>query len=127
MSPKKTGNEWFVRLPDIEFQSSSGLTPQFDAFQKEAKKWLADFCKRHGYTKFEFHRNHFDFSGFFKDQLWYFSSGDVRANFMNSMLIHTAAHNKDWHGGQNRFAQYDVNFEVSIVQVVEHVAFMVIQ
>ena len=120
--------QWYLDILTIAFISSSGRTQQYADFEREAKKWLAGFCKENGYTQFELHSNHFEFSGFFKvgGQWWYFNSCDVRGN-MNAMMVRTAAHNKDYSGGRNQWVGYDINFPVILRQTVERTPFQVIQ
>ena len=113
---------WYVRLAEIEFESSTANTQQSLAFMKEAKKWLRDFCINHGYTDFKFSVGHFYFSGFFKagERWWSFSSGDLRlCGIFGTMLIRTANGLKDYTGGRNQSVKYDDKFETFLHQIVK--------
>lgn len=98
------------------FESSSTLTPEFAQFYRTFKSEFTKELKSQGATEIEFHRGHFYLSGFCRvnGQLWYFSLSDVRGmdyglahnpdSCMCKLLYRTAQHNKDWTGGQNRYA-----------------------
>ncbi len=90
-------------LNNEEFESSSSLTPQFDAFSRVFKKEFTKFLKQYKTTKVVFSVSHFDITGFFgmpDNSIWYFSVGDVRWN-KNNMLIRTAKDYNDFTGGSN--------------------------
>ena len=113
--------EWVKEAANKEFESSPYKTPEFDKFVKSARRWFRAFVKRNGFENLDFHIMHFEFSGFFTDksgQVWYFSSGDVRFKIMKSMLIRTAKDYKDFTGGQNRFIEYDDQFEDTLLRVI---------
>ena len=90
-----------------EFESSSGLTPEFASFAREYKNELRKRLK----DEFEivsFNRGHFYFSGFVKNiatgKLAYFSTSDVRyfpESWYKNILVRTAQHDKDYTGGSN--------------------------
>lgn len=98
------------------FESSCSTTPEFAQFFRTFKSEFTKELKTQGATEIEFHRGHFYLSGFCRvnGQLWYFSLSDVRGmdygfkvnpdSCMNKLLYRTAQHNKDWTGGQNRYA-----------------------
>lgn len=102
---------WLERIKK-DFYSSSGLTPEFHAFTTKFKREFGNYLKEHGATNVEFNVMHFEISGFFdlNGQTWYFNTGDVRSKIMNSMLVRTAKHHKDYTGGANRFARYTDDF-----------------
>ena len=96
-------NKWI----DYDFESSSGLTPEFAEFAKDIKSYI----KNNNSQEFElknFSRGHFYFSGFLMNRATgkyvYFSCSDVR-HFSNAwndnLLIRTAEHDKDYTGGRN--------------------------
>jgi len=91
----------------VEFESSSGKTPQFKAFVSDLKK----FVKQELGNRFEiigWAPNHFDVSFFLKDKntdsLWYVHVGDLRdSNWHKRVLYRTAKHEKDYTGGFNQY------------------------
>lgn len=90
-----------------EFESASYRTPEYLAWHRLFKREFTKFLESRGMTGIEFSKpNHFDMSGFFKDgakdQIWYFSVGDLRG-FKDAMLIRTAKHYKDYTGGMNQY------------------------
>jgi len=99
------------------FESSCSTTPEFAQFFRTFKSEFTKELKTQGATEIEFNRGHFYLSGFCRvnGQLWYFSLSDVRGmdygfkvnpdSCMNKLLYRTAQHNKDWTGGQNRYAK----------------------
>ena len=75
-----------------EFESSSGLTQEFNEFYHTFA------------TEIKFNRGHFEVSGFFKlpsGKIWYFSLGDVRYA-KGSFFVRTAESFKDYTGGSNQ-------------------------
>jgi len=85
---------------DYEFESSSGLTPEFAAFSRQIKTELRKLMI--GYTLLNYNRGHFDFSAFFQNnkttKIIYISSSDIRHypnDWYNLLLIRTAKHDKD--------------------------------
>jgi len=90
-----------------EFESSSGLTPEFAAFYRNMKSYL----KKQLTPEFNFtvSRGHFELSGFAQNKatgLWaYFSASDVRYwpdEWYHNLLIRTAQYDKDYTGGCNQ-------------------------
>jgi len=95
------------------FESSSGLTPEFQQFFKTFKSEFTKELESQGATNIVFSRGHFYISGFctIGTQVWYFSISDVRGmeyclnqSCMGKLLYRTAEHYKDYTGGQNRYA-----------------------
>lgn len=97
---------------DYLFESSSGLTEEFDQFAREYKKavikQLPDNCEL-----VSFNRGHFYMSAFIRNnetkKLVYISTSDVRHfsnSWYNNILIRTAQHDKDYTGGSNCFTTY---------------------
>ncbi len=105
-----------LKLLKAGFESSCSTTPEFASFFRTFKKEFTKELQSQGATEIEFHRGHFYLSGFARvnGQLWYFSLSDVRGmdltlqhnpeSCMSKLLYRTAQHNKDWTGGQNRYA-----------------------
>ena len=95
-----------IDIINTEYISSSQVTEQYKAakrlFRSSMKKLfptdeiLIGSCP------------HFEFSGMIKreEHFVYFSTGDLRGNYGNSMLVRTAKHDKDWTGGSNNFVSY---------------------
>jgi len=99
----------FIGLLKQEFESSTGLTPQFQHFYQILKNDFTDFLKERGVAKVKFTRMHFEVSGFFEmpgGQIWYFNTGDVRWDKGN-MLLRTAKSFEDYTGGSNNEARMD--------------------
>ena len=98
-----------IALLQKGFQSSTGLTPEFNEFYKTFKSEFRKELKTQGATDIKFNRGHFFVSGFctIDGQVFYFSLSDVRgSNFrMPKLLYRTAENYKDFTGGQNRFAE----------------------
>ena len=89
-----------------QFESSSGLTPEFQSFHRNIKSYL----KKELEKDFEVNvgRGHFYFSGFAKNRStnkWvYFSASDIRYfpdEWYNNLLVRTAKNDKDYTGGNN--------------------------
>lgn len=98
---------------NVDFESSSGLTPQFASFARSFKS----YCKKiagNDYELISFNRGHFYCSGFFKNKATnkyaYFSTSDVRFfknEWYNRLLVRTAKHDKDFSGGANHTYMLD--------------------
>ena len=109
-----------IRLYQQEFDSSSGLTPQFDAFRKCFKKEITALLKSLGVTDIKINYGHFEVNGFFtiNNQAWWFNTGDVRFKVMRNMLIRKADNYNDFRGGINQFVDYDGNFEDNLARIL---------
>lgn len=119
----RVNSAWIRLANELEFESSTRTTPQFDRFFQMAKKWWEYFVKAHGYSDLELSKGHFYFSGFFTDdtgQVWYINSGDVRYKISKSLLIRTAKSYHDFTGGYNQLVPYgDQNlFAERLVQLI---------
>ena len=93
------------------FESSSGLTEEFAAFSRQARRELAKMMQ--GYKLIGYSRNHFEFSAFLQNErtgkLVYVSCSDVRFfpdAWYKNLLIRTARHDKDYTGGSNCYATW---------------------
>ena len=105
-----------------QFESSSGLTPQWQSAFRQCKKYFRDNFSEVA-EKIELSRGHFYFSGFLtrkKDgQIFYFSISDVRHFTCDSLLIRTAEHYKDWTGGSNQSVRIDENFKSNLINFLQ--------
>ena len=94
-----------------EFESSSGLTPDFAAFASGVKKAIKKDCEAVGLELAKFSRGHFDVTAFVHnpatDKLVYVSIGDMRGGCcghpLDQVLYRSAEHLKDYRGGCNNF------------------------
>lgn len=93
------------------FESSSGLTPEFEAFSSMVERELEKLMS--GYTILSYRRGHFEFSSFFMNKktkkIVYVSSSDVRYfrdKWYNNLLIRTAESPKDHTGGANNYSTW---------------------
>ena len=99
-----------IKLLADEFQSSSGLTPQFDEFQKTFIKEITKLLKAKGCYDIELSRGHFFISGFFTmpdHKIYYVNFGDVRWPMGSKyrMLFRTAEDYADYTGGDNQYVE----------------------
>ena len=114
--------EWVRLFRDMDFQSGTRNTPESKAWMNSARKWFSEFLKDIEGSNLDFNTNHFEFSGFFTDsmdQVWYFSSGDVRFKTMKSMLIRSAKSYTDYMG-YNRFISYNDEFFNNFKDMIEN-------
>lgn len=91
---------------------SSGCTTgkDYKTFQTKYINYLRSLCKLRGWELVNVGRNHYNFSAFIRNaenKYIYLSISDVR--FFNNewyyhILIRTAKHEKDYHGGMNHYA-----------------------
>lgn len=96
---------WLTVLDKTEFESSSGLTPQFSSFYRLFKKEFKELLLTHNVNPVDIiiNRGHFYIYGFFKmlnGKIFYFNLGDVRF-WKNHMMVRTAKDFKDYTGGSN--------------------------
>ena len=102
----------FKKLEDWrgnEFESSCGKTPEFMAFARAFKAYIAKKAQLNGLRLVNVSTGHFYLSGFFfnprSGKYAYFSTSDVRHfgdSWWDDVLIRTAQHDKDWTGGSNQ-------------------------
>ena len=90
-----------LRMLKEDFESSSGLTPQFSSFAKTFTREFKKLLTQLHCIKIEIDRGHFYLSGFFthNNQIWYFNIGDVRWD--KTVYIRTAESYRDYNGGRN--------------------------
>jgi len=78
----KEGIEGIEKWLGYDFESSCSLTPEFDQFRKEIKKYIKNRLDKNLELIMPFGTLHFAFSGFIKNKLTgkfvYFSCDDVR-------------------------------------------------
>ena len=94
------------------FESSSGLTPDFAAFASGVKKALKKDCENAGIELIKFTRGHFYVSAFVlnpnTNRMVYISIGDVRCGVgghpLDQILYRSVKYLGDHTGGQNRYA-----------------------
>ncbi len=90
--------------------SRQGLEP-FKQFHRDLRSYLRSEGKKHGLELIMGKPNYFISSGFFYNpntgKYAYWSISDVRYfkdEWYNNMLVRTAEHAKDFHGGMNYYA-----------------------
>jgi hypothetical protein len=108
------------------FESSSGLTPEFQAFAKTFKKEFTKELQSIGATNVQFSRGHFYVSGFFTldDKMFYFNLGDVRGmdyalktnpdSCMSKLMYREVQHYKDYTGGMNRYVKIETGMALEM-------------
>lgn len=84
------------------------VSDDYKSFQTKYKNFLKKLCKENGYELVNFMPNHYEFSCFIKGngKYVYISISDVRhfsKEWFNHILIRTAEHEKDYHGGPNNY------------------------
>lgn len=104
------------------FESSSGTTPEFAKFAKDFRRVIKKGLADNGATLTAFSRGHFYVSGFYRtanDDCGYFSISDVRGGgFGNAAIMYrTASNEKDYTGGQNRWASIDDSLPAALVSL----------
>ena len=97
-----------LRMLKEDFMSSTGLTPQFEAFHNLFKEEFTKYLKQtFNATRIDIGRGHFECWGFFElpsEKIYYFNLGDVRSRLSkNEMLLRTAKSFTDYTGGPNGF------------------------
>lgn len=107
------------RLLNMNFESSSGTTPEFLEFFKTFKREFTKELKSIGAIDIKFRKGHFYVNGFFtvNGQAMYFSLSDVRDfkysrtadpySCMTKLLYRTAKDYKDFTGGHNQYVSIE--------------------
>ena len=95
-----------LKLLRAGFESSSETTQEFLAFVRTFKKEFGAELKAIGASNIEYHRGHFEVTGFYTvgKQPWYFSLHDVRFFPDEQIMYRTAKDYKDYSGGSNVYA-----------------------
>ena len=110
------------KFRNVEFESSSSKTPQFNEFAKMFKKALQEQCDLAGANLHSVNVGHFYLSAFVEKngKFVYISISDVR-HFPNSwftnVLIRTAKGDKDFSGGSNNYSDLQ-NLSVNISRLI---------
>ena len=104
-----------LKLLRAGFESSSGLTPEFDAFSKVFTKEITKELADAGATDIKTHRGHFYLSGFYTvgTQCWYFNLPDVRGTG-GKIMYRTCKDYQDYTGGTNRWAELKTGVGVAL-------------
>jgi hypothetical protein len=112
----KTIQQW----KDIQFESSSALTPQFASFARAYKKAIIETLGNK-FALVSWNRGHFYISTFFRNtltgKLVYLSCSDVRffpQAWYDNILIRTAEHERDFTGGTNHYASLGTLYETAL-------------
>lgn len=95
-----------LREGENYFGSGGTVTPEFKKFARQFKTEFKKELRDIGGKLEEFKSGHFYLYGFFTKggQLYYFNLSDVRWWHKEPKLMYrTAAHQKDWTGGANRY------------------------
>jgi len=105
----------------LPLESSSGLTPEFDAWRRKFKALFTHLLTTEfGARNIQISYGHFEISGFFtmpSGQMYYFNTGDLRLRY--GMYIRTVKSYKDYTGGRNNSIRY--NSEVEFVSDLHRV------
>jgi hypothetical protein len=91
-----------------EFSTGTETGEDYKQFERKYINYLKKLCKENGWEFIVAHKNHYEFSAFFKvDTTYiYFSISDVRFwnnEWYNHILFRTAQNEKDYHGGSNNY------------------------
>lgn len=107
LEEKTTGvKEGMAAWVGFHFQSSSGLTEEFAAFDRDYRSWVKKNLPK-GAALVAWSRGHFECSGFIEraGRFVYFHTSDVRFfpdGWYNDILVRTAKSAKDYTGGANQ-------------------------
>lgn len=91
-------------------ENCGGVTgTEWKEFCRDFKKMIKQELKKVDAVLENIDFNHYCLSGFFKlkEQFYYFSMSDIRNTDSSTLLIRTAAHVKDYYGGQNTFVNVE--------------------
>ena len=83
------------------------VSKDYISFERKYINFIKRVCKAHNYELAKFSPNHYEFSCFVKgnNKFAYISISDVRYfknEWFNNILIRTAEHDRDYHGGFNQ-------------------------
>ena len=105
----------FVSKYDGKILEDAGAykSKEFIQFARDMKSTIRDICKEVGAEMVKFNVGHYDVSGFIlrNGKHVYFAYSEPRhfpidfnrSDYLNGILIRTAEHEKDYHGGKNNF------------------------
>ena len=106
-------NSFINKWQGVVIDDDGGHTSHhFRQFQSEYKNLLKSvICKETNTELHSFNPNHYDFSAVLKhsetNTFYYLSISDVRHwqdQWLTNILFRTMAHDKDWSGGRNQYA-----------------------
>ena len=103
---------------NYEFSTGYYTGEDYKTFQRKYINYLKSIAKENGWELVNVGKNHYQFSAFFKykDKYVYFSISDVRFwqnEWYKHILVRTASHQKDYHGGGNCYASLPLlNFAI---------------
>ena len=102
---------------DYEFSTGVFTGKDYLSFQTKYINYLKSMCKEKGWELVNVGRNHYCFSCFIKNdkKYIYLSISDVRFSngWYNNLLVRTALHEKDYHGGGNCYTSLPLlNFAI---------------
>ena len=92
-----------------EFSTGGYTGEDYKTFQRKYINYLRSLCKENGWELLNPCKGHYEFAVFIRNQAGnhlYLSISDVRFwknEWYNRILIRTAAHEKDYHGGRNNY------------------------
>ena len=92
-----------------EFSTGCYTGEDYKSFQRKYINYLRTICKENGWELLNPCKGHYEFSVFFRNRAGkhvYVSISDVRFwknEWYNRILIRTATHEKDYHGGGNHY------------------------
>ena len=92
-----------------EFSTGCYMGEDYLSFQRKYINYLRTLCKENGWELLNPCKGHYEFSIFIRNasqKHLYVSIADVRYwknEWYNHILIRTASHEKDYHGGRNNY------------------------
>jgi len=113
-----------INIINQDYVSSSEVTEQYKTAKREFIKTLKQYFGKDAVIVKSC--PHFEFTGFvMKNKKYvYFSTGDLRWNVCNSMLVRIAKNDTDWTGGRNQSISYAADdFDNSFVALVNHLLY----
>ncbi|MCD7728563.1 MAG: hypothetical protein LUI60_01450 [Clostridia bacterium] len=103
---------------NYEFSTGCYTGKDYKTFETKYINYLKSIAKEYSWELVNVLRNHYQFSAFFKnkDKFVYVSISDVRYfknEWFNHILYRTAEHEKDYHGGYNRYSDlYNLKYNI---------------
>ena len=97
------------RYLNHEFSTGCYTGEDYKSFQRKYINYLRSLCKEHGWELLNPCKGHYEFAVFIRNSAQkyiYVSIPDVRYwknAWYNRILIRTAKHEKDYHGGSNNY------------------------
>jgi hypothetical protein len=112
----------FIKEYGKHFESSSGATPEWNAFFLKAKEFFTEALKEISMGDMVIYKGHFYFSGFFTaktGQVYYFSISDVRFFPGNHLLIRKARDFHDYAGATNHYLPVNKDLPAALKKFVK--------